>query len=323
MKPKILLTGKDGQVGMELQRFLPQLGEVIALGRQELDLSKPDDLRRMIRTVRPNLIVNAAAYTAVDQAEKEEAIARAINADAPAVMAEEAKKNGAGLVHYSTDYVFDGSKNSPYEVTDPTNPLNVYGKTTRMGERAIQETGVPHLIFRTAWVYATRGRNFLLTILRLATQGSDELRIVSDQIGAPTLSREIALATTQILKQIYGRDDGLAYLTEMSGMYHMTAVGETNWYEFAKAILGEASRMPHSAPWFAAATGGRPFVARRIIPIPTEQYPTPARRPAYSLLSNSHLTETFGIQLPEWRAQLHSVFVAQEDDARLPKKEVI
>ena len=323
MKPKILLTGKDGQVGMELQRFLPQLGEVIALGRQELDLSKPDDLRRMIRTVRPNLIVNAAAYTAVDQAEKEEAIARAINADAPAVMAEEAQKIGAGLVHYSTDYVFDGSKNSPYEVTDPTNPLNVYGKTKLMGERAIQEIGVPHLIFRTAWVYATRGRNFLLTILRLGTQGSDDLRIVSDQIGAPTLSGEIALATTQILKQIYGRDDGLAYLTEMSGMYHMTAVGETNWYEFAKAIFEEASRMPHSAPWFAAATGGRPFVARRIIPIPTEQYPTPARRPAYSLLSNSHLTETFGIQLPEWRAQLHSVFVAQEDDARLPKKEVI
>jgi dTDP-4-dehydrorhamnose reductase len=323
MKPKILLTGKDGQVGMELQRFLPQLGEVIALGRQELDLSKPDDLRRMIRTVRPNLIVNAAAYTAVDQAEKEEAIARAINADAPAVMAEEAKKIGAGLVHYSTDYVFDGSKNSPYEVTDPTNPLNVYGKTKLLGERAIQETGVPHLIFRTAWVYATRGRNFLLTILRLATQGSDELRIVSDQIGAPTLGREIALATTQILKQIYGRDHGLASLTEMSGMYHMTAVGETNWYEFAKAIFGEASRMPHSAPWFAAATGGRPFVARRIIPISTEQYPTPARRPAYSLLSNSHLTETFGVQLPEWRAQLHSVFVAQEDDARVPKTEVI
>jgi dTDP-4-dehydrorhamnose reductase len=187
-----------------------------------------------------------------------------------------------------------------------------------MGERAIQEIGVPHLIFRTAWVYATRGRNFLLTILRLGTQGSDDLRIVSDQIGAPTLSGEIALATTQILKQIYGRDDGLAYLTEMSGMYHMTAVGETNWYEFAKAIFEEASRMPHSAPWFAAATGGRPFVARRIIPIPTEQYPTPARRPAYSLLSNSHLTGTFGVQLPEWRTQLHSVFV---DESTLVPRE--
>ena len=320
MKPKILLTGKNGQVGAELQRFLPQLGEVIALGRQELDLSRPDDLRGMIRTVCPNLIVNAAAYTAVDQAEKEEAIARAINADAPAVMAEEAKKSGAGLVHYSTDYVFDGSKNSPYEETDPTNPLNVYGKTKLMGEQAIQETGAPHLIFRTGWVYATHGRNFLLTILRLATQGSDELRIVSDQIGAPTWSRDIAWATTQILKRLYGRDDGLAYLTEMTGLYHMTSVGETTWYEFARAILEEASRVPRSAPWFAAATGGRPFVARRVIPIPTEEYPTRARRPAYSLLSNSHLTETFGVQLPEWRMQLHSAFTDEDMSRSRPRE---
>jgi dTDP-4-dehydrorhamnose reductase len=308
MKPKILLTGKNGQVGAELQRFLPQLGEVIALGRQELDLSSPDDLRRMIRTVCPNLIVNAAAYTAVDRAEKEEAIARAINADAPAVMAEEAKKIGAGLVHYSTDYVFDGSKNSPYEETDPTNPVNVYGKTKLMGERAVRKAGAPHLIFRTGWVYATRGQNFLLTVLRLATQGSDELRIVSDQIGAPTWSRDIAWATTQILKRLYGRDNGLAYLTEMTGIYHMTSVGKTNWYEFAKAILEEASRTPRSTPWFAAATGERPFAARRVIPILTEEYSTPARRPAYSLLSNSHLTEAFGVQLPEWRTQLHSAF---------------
>jgi dTDP-4-dehydrorhamnose reductase len=308
MKPKILLTGKDGQVGAELLRFLPQLGEVLAFDRQELDLSKPDDLRRMIRTVRPNLIVNAAAYTAVDQAEKEEAVARAINADAPALMAEEAKKIGAGLVHYSTDYVFDGSKNSPYEETDRTNPLNVYGKTKLIGEQAIQGIGAPHLIFRTAWVYATRGRNFLLTILRLATQGRDELRIVSDQIGAPTWSREIALATTQILKLIYDRDDGSAHLAEMSGVYQMTAAGETNWCEFAERILEEASRMPSSAPWFAAATGGLPFVVPRIIPITTEKYPTPARRPAYSLLSNSRLMQTFGVQLPEWRTQLHSAF---------------
>ena len=308
MKPKILLTGKNGQVGAELQRFLPQLGEVIALGRQELDLSSPDDLRRMIRTVRPNLIVNAAAYTAVDQAEKEEAVARSINADAPAVMAEEAKKIGAGLVHYSTDYVFDGSKNSPYKETDPTGPLNVYGKTKLMGEQAIFEAGVPHLIFRTAWVYATRGRNFLLTILRLATQGREELRIVSDQIGAPTWSRAIAFAATQILTQIYGRGDGLAVLTEVSGVYHMTSAGETTWYGFAKAILEDVSQMRQSAPWFAAATGGRPLVAPRVIPISTEEYPTPARRPAYSLLSNSHLTETFGVQLPAWRTQLRSAF---------------
>jgi dTDP-4-dehydrorhamnose reductase len=262
----------------------------------------------MIRTVRPNLIVNAAAYTAVDQAEKEEAVARSINADAPAVMAEEAKKIGAGLVHYSTDYVFDGSKNSPYKETDPTGPLNVYGKTKLMGEQAIFEAGVPHLIFRTAWVYATRGRNFLLTILRLATQGREELRIVSDQIGAPTWSRAIAFAATQILTQIYGRGDGLAVLTEVSGVYHMTSAGETTWYGFAKAILEDVSQMRQSAPWFAAATGGRPLVAPRVIPISTEEYPTPARRPAYSLLSNSHLTETFGVQLPAWRTQLRSAF---------------
>lgn len=308
MKPRILLTGKNGQVGVELLGFLPQLGEVIALGRQELDLSRPDDLRRMIREVHPNLIVNAAAYTAVDQAEKEEGIARAINADALAVMAEEAKKVGAGLVHYSTDYVFDGSKNSPYEETDPTGPLNVYGKTKLMGEQAIREAGVPHLIFRTAWVYATRGRNFLLTMLRLATQGREELRIVSDQIGAPTWSRDIALATTQILTQLYGPADGLAGLTEVSGVYHMTSAGETTWYGFAKAILEDAAQMPQSAPWFAAATGGRPLVARRVIPISTAEYPTPARRPAYSLLSNSRLTQTFGVQLPDWRTQLHSAF---------------
>jgi dTDP-4-dehydrorhamnose reductase len=318
MRPKVLLTGKNGQVGVELQRFLPQLGEVLAFDRQELDLSKPDDLRRMIRTVRPNLIVNAAAYTAVDQAEKEEAVARAINADAPALMAEEAKKIGAGLVHYSTDYVFDGSKNSPYEETDRTNPLNVYGKTKLIGEQAIQGIGAPHLIFRTAWVYATRGRNFLLTILRLATQGRDELRIVSDQIGAPTWSREIALATTQILKQIYGRGDGLAYLAEMSGVYHMTAAGETSWYKFAKGILEEASQMPPNAPWFAAATGGRPFVVPRIIPITTAEYPTPARRPAYSLLSNSRLAKIFGVQLPEWHTQLHSA-LGDESNLVLPK----
>jgi dTDP-4-dehydrorhamnose reductase len=308
MKPRILLIGKNGQIGVELQRLLPQLGKVIALGRQELDLSRSDDVRRMIRTVCPNLIINAAAYTAVDRAEKEEAIARAINADAPTVMAEEAKKIGSGLVHYSTDYVFDGLKNSPYEETDPTNPVNVYGKTKLIGEQGIQETGVPHLIFRTAWVYATRGRNFLLTILRLATQGGEELKIVSDQIGAPTWSHEITVATIQILTQLYGRSNGLASLREVAGIYHMTSVGETNWYEFARVILEEASRMPPSVPWFAAATGGRSLVARRVTPISTAEYPTAARRPAYSLLSNLRLTRTFGVHLPDWHTQLHSAF---------------
>src|SRR6202046_4163246 len=181
MKPKILLTGKNGQVGEELERLLPEVGEVVALGRQELDLSNPDGIPRTIRAVRPNLIVNAAAYTAVDQAEKEETAASEINSAAPAIMAEEAKKVGASLVHYSTDYVFDGLKGNPYVEDDPTGPISVYGTTKLVGEQAIRASGVPHLIFRTSWVYATRGRNFLLTILRLA-RSRGELKIVYDAI---------------------------------------------------------------------------------------------------------------------------------------------
>jgi len=304
MKPKILLTGKNGQVGEELERLLPEVGEVVALGRQELDLSNPDGIRRTIRAVRPNLIVNAAAYTAVDQAEKEETAASEINSAAPAIMAEEAKKVGASLVHYSTDYVFDGLKGNPYVEDDPTGPISVYGTTKLVGEQAIRASGVPHLIFRTSWVYATRGRNFLLTILRLATQ-REELRIVRDQIGAPTGSREIADATTKILCQLYRREGGLS---DVSGTYHMTATGVTNWHEFATAILEEASHAPKTVPWFAAATGGKPLITRRILPITTQEFPTPARRPAYSVLSNARLMKTFGIQLPGWRTQLHRAF---------------
>jgi dTDP-4-dehydrorhamnose reductase len=304
MKPKILLTGKNGQVGEELERLLPEVGEVVALGRQELDLSNPDGIRQTIRAVRPNLIVNAAAYTAVDQAEKDETVAGEINSVAPAVMAEEAKKIGASLVHYSTDYVFDGLKGHPYLEDDASGPINVYGMTKLAGEQAIRASGVPHLIFRTSWVYATRGRNFLLTILRLATQ-REELRIVRDQVGAPTGSREIADATTKILCQLYRREGGLS---DVSGTYHMTATGVTNWHEFATAILEEASHAPKTVPWFAAATGGKPLITRRILPITTQEFPTPARRPAYSVLSNARLMKTFGIQLPGWRTQLHRAF---------------
>src|SRR5690348_3497787 len=182
MKPTILLTGKNGQVGGEFLRLLPQLGEVVALGRDQMDLSNPTDIRRSIREVRPQIIVNTAAYTSVDQAETDETTARAVNAEAPGVMAEEAKRTGAVLVHYSTDYVFDGVKKLPYDEADSANPINVYGKTKFAGEEAIRDSGVPHLIFRTSWVYATRGRNFLLTILHLATE-REELRIVSDQVG--------------------------------------------------------------------------------------------------------------------------------------------
>jgi dTDP-4-dehydrorhamnose reductase len=307
MKPKILLTGKNGQVGEELEQLLPQLGEVVALGRQELNLSNPENIRRTIREIRPNLIVNAAAYTAVDQAEKEETAANEINSNAVAIMAEEAKKIGASLVHYSTDYVFDGLKGNPYVEDDPTGPINVYGMTKLAGEQAIRASGVSHLIFRTSWVYATRGRNFLLTILRLATQ-REELKIVRDQTGAPTWSRELADATTKILSRLYVGETSQDSLSNVSGTYHMTAAGVTNWHEFATAILEEASHASIATPWFAAATGRNPVIARHVIPITTQEFPTPARRPAYSILSNARLMKTFRVQLPEWRTQLHRAF---------------
>jgi dTDP-4-dehydrorhamnose reductase len=307
MKPAILLIGTNGQVGRELNRTLPRIGDVTPLDRQRLDLTRPEEIRRAIRTFHPAFIVNAAAYTTVDKAESEESVARAINAEAPAVMAEEAKKIGASLIHFSTDYVFDGLKTFPYDEDDAANPQNVYGSTKLEGERAIQASGAAHLIFRTAWVYATEGRNFLLTILRLATQ-REELRIVRDQIGAPTLNSELARATTNILAQICGTEGGPFSLPDVSGVYHMTAGGETSWHGFADAILEEAAQIPATCPWFAAATNNLPLIARRVIPITTDEYPTPARRPAYSVLSNARLNRAFSLQLPDWRKQLHSVF---------------
>ncbi|MFY9802594.1 MAG: dTDP-4-dehydrorhamnose reductase [Candidatus Acidiferrales bacterium] len=309
MTPKILLTGKHGQIGHDLQDFLPRMGELIAPDRQQMDLSRPDEIRRVIREIRPTLIVNAAAYTAVDQAEKDESLARAINAEAPAIMAEEAKRIGAAIVHYSTDYVFDGAKNAPYEETDHTHPLNVYGKTKLAGEQAVRESGADHLILRTAWVYSTRGKNFLLTILRLATE-REELRIVNDQIGAPTWSREIASATTQVLEQILTAKEDAGVWAKLGGTFHMTAAGQTTWFEFAKRILHEA-KIQTPLPWFAAATRGQPLMARVLVPIATAAYPTPARRPAYSVLSNSRLARTFGIELADWPTQLHRAYVAE------------
>jgi dTDP-4-dehydrorhamnose reductase len=309
MKTKILLIGKNGQVGADLAARLPAIGDLVALDRRQLDLTRPEEIRRAIREHQPSLIVNAAAYTAVDKAESEETLAHAINAEAPALMAEEAKKIGAALVHFSTDYVFDGSKNTPYAEDDPPNPINAYGRTKLAGEDGIRASGVPHLIFRTSWVYATRGRNFLLTILRLASQ-QEELRIVRDQIGAPTSSQEIARATVEVLGRLTRERDIASALAHSGGTYHMTAAGATNWHEFALAILEEASRLPPRTPWFAAATGGLPLVTRRVVPITTSEYPTPARRPAYSILSNSRLEESFGIHLTDWRAQLHSAFQA-------------
>src|SRR5260370_15911254 len=260
MKSTILLTGKAGQVGSELHRLFPQLGEVVALDRKELVLLDAELIRRTVRDVQPRLIVNAAAYTAVDEAEKDPVSAHAINAEAVKVLGEEAKRLNAALVHYSTDYVFDGAKGEPYDERDPANPLNVYGKSKLAGEQAIRDSGVAHLIFRTAWVYATRGRNFLLTILRLATE-REELRIVSDQIGAPTCALDIAAVTTKVLADLYQPSSGAFVFSKVMGGYHLTAAGQTTWCDFAKAILEKARGASRDLPWLVEATHRRPIMA--------------------------------------------------------------
>lgn len=285
---KILLLGKNGQVGWELHRTLAPLGEIIALGRKELDLADFTRVRETVRETRPNLIVNAAAYTAVDRAEEEQELAMAINGVAPGILAEEAKRVNAGLIHYSTDYVFDGTKTTPYTEEDEPNPINVYGKTKLEGERAIQTVGVPHLIFRTSWVYGLRGSNFLLTILRLA-QEQEELRVVDDQIGAPTWSRMISEATAQIVAQ--GVTDIYEFVSRFSGIYHLTASGSTSWYGFAKAIL-EVNLYQDKQ------------LVKVIRPIPTSEYLTLAHRPLYSVLGNKKVNHIFGLALPDWRTQL-------------------
>ncbi len=281
---KILLLGKNGQVGWELERTLAPLGKVIAMGRKELDLADFAKIRETVRETKPNLIVNAAAYTAVDRAEEEQELAMAINGTAPGILAEEAKRVNAGLIHYSTDYVFDGTKTTPYTEEDEPNPINVYGKTKLAGERAIKQVGVPHLIFRTSWVYGLRGSNFLMTILRLA-QEREELRVVDDQVGAPTWSRMIAEATAQILAQ--GVTQLHPFITNNSGIYHLTASGSTSWHGFAKAIL-------------ELNPGRSKQLAKVIEPIATSEYPALARRPGYSVLSNAKQNHIFRIRLPEW-----------------------
>jgi dTDP-4-dehydrorhamnose reductase len=307
MRRKILLTGKSGQVGFELAKLLPALGEVIAPDHREMDLQSPDSTRRMIRDVRPELIVNAAAYTDVSKAEIEKDKARAINADAPAIMAEEGKKIGSVLLHYSTDYVFDGTKTCPYDEEDKPNPINVYGETKLAGEQAVRHTGVPYLIFRTAWVYGMEGRNFLTTVLRLATE-REELTVVRDQIGAPTWSREIAVATKSALVQL--AECGQNSRSKLNGVYHLTSAGQTNRFDFANAILEKASRTTLDVCQLPIAIRSRPFIARRIIPVTTELYPSRARRPAYSVLSNKKLQRVFGIALQDWRIQLQMAFTS-------------
>lgn len=307
MKPVILLVGKNGLIGRQLARFLPSVGEVVAMGRQQLDVTNQDEIRRVTRAVRPQIVVNATAFKSLDRAESDPVSARAVNADAPRWLAEEAKKIGAGLVHYSTDCVFDGTKAAPYLEEDPHNPINVYGQTKLDGELAVLRSGVPHLIFRVARVYGREEGNFLTTVLRLSVQ-REELRVVCDQAGSPTWNREIARRTTDVLAQLVRRTDGLDIFGGASGVYNMSTCGETSWAGFASAILQEASESRPAKKWFQSATQNLPLSACRIVPITTEEFPTPARRPANSVLSNARLARTFQVQMPDWRTQLHDFF---------------
>ena len=283
---KILLLGKNGQVGWELQRSLPLLGEVVAPDRQQANLLEPQSLSDLIRQLRPGVIVNAAAYTAVDKAESEEAIAMQINGAAVGEMARAAREVGALFIHYSTDYVFDGSKDAPYLEEDEPNPQNAYGRSKLAGERAIRQAGGDYLILRTSWVYAARAQNFMLTMLRLARE-REELRVVGDQIGAPTWARMIAEATADIVTQALRRRADKKFVP---GIYHLTAGGATSWHGFAALIVEGAKRR----------AAGNTIKAGNVLPIATADYPLPAKRPLNSRLSGEKLRRDFGIVMPGW-----------------------
>ncbi len=289
---RVLVTGSAGQVGAEVVRALEGRATVFAYDRGTLDLAHPERIAERVARDRPDVIVNCAAYTAVDRAESEPELAHQVNGVAAAVLAEEARRYGALLIHFSTDYVFDGAKGAPYVEDDPPNPLNAYGATKLEGERAIAKSGCAHLVLRTSWVYGPHGKNFMLTMLRLA-ETREELRIVDDQRGAPTSSAQLARLTTQLL------DLGLDTLRSKSGLYHATAAGETSWRAFAEAIFEAAAR--HR---------GASFKRPRVTPIATTEYPTPARRPAYSVLSCDRLAQAFGVRIPGWRAGLDDAISA-------------
>jgi dTDP-4-dehydrorhamnose reductase len=283
--PRLLVTGANGQLGFELQRALAPLGDVVACGRDVCDLSNPDSIRAAVRAAKPDVIFSAGAYTAVDKAESEPDLACAVNATAPGIFGEEAAKLGALVIHYSTDYVFDGIKPSAYCETDATNPLGVYGKTKLEGENALAASGGDHLIFRTSWVFGAHGKNFLKTILRLAST-RDELRIVADQFGAPTGAALLADASAHIAAR-YLRDGGENF---HFGLYHLAAGGETSWHGFARHIVAKAT----------AEDCKLKAAPERILPISAAEYPTPAARPANSRLDTSKFRAAFWLHLPDW-----------------------
>jgi len=289
--PRVLILGGAGQLGLELQRSFAGPHPMVAADRAVADLAAPDQLRAIVRRVQPNVILNAAAYTAVDRAETEPALATSINARAPRLLAEEARALDALLVHYSTDYVFDGAKRGPWIEDDAPRPLNTYGASKLAGEEAVQQSGCKHLIFRTSWVYGPHGKNFLLTMLRLGRE-RDRLMVVDDQIGAPTSSLELARATKAIvdgaLEGRYGAPES------WSGLYHMACAGSVSWCGFAQAIFERAEQL-----WGER----RP----EVIPIPASEYPTPAKRPQNSVLSNVKLHERFAVGLAPWDLALDAV----------------
>lgn len=278
---KILLLGSQGQIGWELQRMLPQ-ENLFAYDRSQVDLLQPEALKKCIRDVKPQIIINAAAYTAVDKAESEKEIAFAVNGNAPQLLAEEAKKHHALLIHYSTDYVFDGTKQEPYIESDPTNPANVYGQSKLFGEKAITASGCQHLILRTSWVYAARGKNFMLTMLKLADE-RDLLRVVGDQYGIPNWSHSLAQSTMQLIAQ---------FRPELSGIYHLSASNPTTWYGFAQTIFSEY-KILHPE-----------FRVPKIESITSAEYPTPAKRPLNSVLNTNKIQHNFSITIHDWKISL-------------------
>ncbi|WP_020168256.1 MULTISPECIES: dTDP-4-dehydrorhamnose reductase [Methylotenera] len=291
---KILLTGVNGQVGYALQKKLIDQ-EVFALSREQLDLSDAQAIRRVVQSIQPDLIINPAAYTAVDKAETEPGLAFAINAIAPQILAEEAAKMNAALIHFSTDYVYDGSKTSAYIEADAVNPLSIYGKSKLAGEDAIRSVGLPHLILRTSWVYGAYGKNFLKTILRLASE-RENLSIVADQYGAPTSNESIADAVISLLTAWNPEN------LNQTGVYHLTNQGRTSWHGFSAAIVDEYNQLAPSKNWPPLKT-----TVGNIMPITTADYPTPAARPTNSSLDNQKLKQVFNVELPTWQQGLRHV----------------
>ena len=300
---KILLTGKNGQVGFELARHLAATHhELVSVGSADCDLSKPAAIRDLIQTVRPDVVINPAAYTAVDRAESEPDLAKAINADAPEVMAGELKRTGGLLIHFSTDYVFDGQKTKPYNELDAPNPQSVYGQTKLQGEHAITASGVDHVILRTSWVFGLHGHNFLKTMLRLAAE-REELRVVNDQLGAPTSAKFLAQTVTQMLGRLGSERTDSQDATDraaLAGLYHCSCSGLTSWYDYAKFAIELARQNGIKLK----------LPTKNLKPIPSSQYPTPAARPTNSVLDNTKLERTFGIQRPDWQSEVEQAIQA-------------